>query len=191
MKLAPGDIQTFFETMEPDLKRIIAGHPVTTEDGHPCDFIYAQFKTYMLQNSPINQRARWELYGQGNHPQDFPSWFRSMLTGYLKRNRILFQKQTKNPFLYPDAARPKTRTPSGAEILLGMGHAARRLDPRHPRFMGHPLATAEGLEETLGTAGGDGKGTPGSNLKTSSFPEHRDRETRSQGQQHRPQTPFR
>jgi hypothetical protein len=30
----PGDIHTLFQSMEPDLKQIIAGHPVVTEDGH-------------------------------------------------------------------------------------------------------------------------------------------------------------
>jgi hypothetical protein len=30
----PGDIDTFFGTMEPNLKMIIAGHPVVTKDGH-------------------------------------------------------------------------------------------------------------------------------------------------------------
>jgi Fe-S oxidoreductase len=81
----PGDIDSFFETMEPDLKQIIAGHPVVTEDGHCCDFIFQLFKTYMLENSPINNRPRWELYGHGDHWQDFASWFRSMLSRYLKR----------------------------------------------------------------------------------------------------------
>ena len=36
----PEDIHTFFQSMEPDLKQIIAGPSGLTEDGHPCDFIY-------------------------------------------------------------------------------------------------------------------------------------------------------
>jgi hypothetical protein len=118
----PGDVETFFGTMEPDLKQIIAGNPVVTDDGHCCDFSFQLFKTYMLENSPINKRPRWELYGHGDHWQDFPSWFRGMLIGFLKRNRKLFQKQTPNPFVYLERATPslKRRVPTSAEILAGM-----------------------------------------------------------------------
>jgi hypothetical protein len=103
----PEDIHTFFQSMEPDLKQIIAAHPVVTEDGHPCDFIYGLLKACMLENSPIDGRPRWELYFTSPHYQDFPSWTRSMLAGFLKKNRILSQQQTRQAL-------------TSAEIQFGM-----------------------------------------------------------------------
>jgi len=97
--------------MEPDLKQIIAAHPVVTEDGHPCDFIHGLFKAYMPENSPIDGRPQWELYFTSPHYQDFPSWIRSMLAGFLKKNRILLQQQTPNPFIYKERGAPFIEAP--------------------------------------------------------------------------------
>ena len=111
----PGDIHTLFQSMEPDLKQIIAAHPVVTEDGHPCDFIHGLFKAYMPENSPIDGRPQWELYFTSPHYQDFPSWIRSMLAGFLKKNRILLQQQTPNPFIYKERGSkrgPKSHAPN-------------------------------------------------------------------------------
>jgi Fe-S oxidoreductase len=59
-----GDIDTFFETMERDLKMIIAGHAVVTEDGHCCDFIFQLFKTYMLEKG-MGTTGKISLHGSG------------------------------------------------------------------------------------------------------------------------------